>query len=233
MVISFDFDVNLLADFTQDTSVLERAIRRARDEFAPPAERRGDARHDSAIAAAARICTTRFIWRAMTNWRPKPGARRVIVLTDAEDTGSQLRVAGRDRSRAARRRRDSRAADLRSRLVWICGMGNPGPSVARKMADDTGGRVIDVHNEKSLEKAFDEISEELRSQYVLGYYPTNLKRDGSIPQNSGRGDAAGYESTRAQRLLRAGSGAVAEAKARRAETPGRRLLRAAAPVCWA
>ena len=48
------------------------------------------------------------------------------------------------------------------------------------MAEDTGGRVIDVHNEKSLEKAFDEISEELRSQYVLGYYPTNLKRDGTF-----------------------------------------------------
>jgi VWFA-related protein len=48
------------------------------------------------------------------------------------------------------------------------------------MADDTGGRVIDVHNSKSLEKAFDEISEELRSQYVLGYYPTNTKRDGTF-----------------------------------------------------
>jgi len=60
------------------------------------------------------------------------------------------------------------------------GFGNPGPSVAKKMADDTGGRVIDVHNSKSLEKAFDEISEELRSQYVLGYYPTNTKRDGTF-----------------------------------------------------
>jgi VWFA-related protein len=59
-------------------------------------------------------------------------------------------------------------------------MGNPGPSVARKMADETGGRVIDVHNSKTLEKAFDEISEELRSQYVLGYYPTNAKRDGTF-----------------------------------------------------
>jgi VWFA-related protein len=55
-----------------------------------------------------------------------------------------------------------------------------GGSVARKMTEETGGRVIDVHNEASLEKAFDEISQELRSQYVLGYYPTNLKRDGTF-----------------------------------------------------
>jgi Ca-activated chloride channel family protein len=40
--------------------------------------------------------------------------------------------------------------------------------------------MIDVHNEKSLETAFDQISEELRSQYVLGYYPTNANRDGAF-----------------------------------------------------
>ena len=40
--------------------------------------------------------------------------------------------------------------------------------------------MIVVRNEKTLEKAFDEISEELRSQYVLGYYPTNVNRDGTF-----------------------------------------------------
>ncbi len=59
-------------------------------------------------------------------------------------------------------------------------MGYSGASVAQQMANDTGGRMIDVHNEKSLETAFDVISEELRSQYVLGYYPSNAKRDGTF-----------------------------------------------------
>ena len=52
--------------------------------------------------------------------------------------------------------------------------------VAAKIAQETGGRVINVRNEKDLEKAFDIISEELRSQYVLGYYPANVKRDGTF-----------------------------------------------------
>jgi len=60
------------------------------------------------------------------------------------------------------------------------GVGYSGASVARKMAEETGGREIEVRSEKSLEKAFDVISEELRSQYVLGYYPTNTKRDGTF-----------------------------------------------------
>lgn len=60
------------------------------------------------------------------------------------------------------------------------GFGYSGDSVAHKMADETGGRVIEVRSEKNLEKAFDQISEELRSQYVLGYYPTNTKQDGTF-----------------------------------------------------
>jgi Ca-activated chloride channel homolog len=35
-----------------------------------------------------------------------------------------------------------------------------------------------VRNEKNLEQAFDQISEELRSQYTLGYISTNKARDG-------------------------------------------------------
>ena len=51
--------------------------------------------------------------------------------------------------------------------------------MARKLTDETGGRTIVVRSEKNLEEAFDQISEELRSQYTLGYYSTNTARDGS------------------------------------------------------
>ena len=59
-------------------------------------------------------------------------------------------------------------------------MATSGASVARKMADETGGREVEVRNDKNLEAAFNLISEELRSQYVIGYYPTNVKRDGTF-----------------------------------------------------
>ena len=38
--------------------------------------------------------------------------------------------------------------------------------------------MIVVRSEKNLEQAFDQISEELRSQYTIGYTPTNKARDG-------------------------------------------------------
>ncbi len=60
-------------------------------------------------------------------------------------------------------------------------MSYTGEGVARQMADETGGREVEVRSEKNLEGAFAAIiSEELRSQYVLGYYPSNVNRDGSF-----------------------------------------------------
>ncbi len=38
--------------------------------------------------------------------------------------------------------------------------------------------MIVVRNEKNLEQAFDQISEELRTQYTIGYAPSNKARDG-------------------------------------------------------
>jgi VWFA-related protein len=174
MVITFDFDVDLLADFTQDTSVLASAIRRARVNsvggggvVTPGTIPQGNSGGTDLYDAIYLACHDELASEA--------GRKGVIILTDAEDTGSKLRL--QDAIEAAQR------ADAVVHVLLISdrmATFGTGPGVARKMAEDTGGRVIDVHNEKSLEKAFDEISEELRSQYVLGYYPTNLKRDGTF-----------------------------------------------------
>jgi VWFA-related protein len=49
----------------------------------------------------------------------------------------------------------------------------------RKLAEQSGGRVIDVgNNPKKLRDAFDQIGTELRSQYMIGYVPTNTSTDG-------------------------------------------------------
>ena len=59
-------------------------------------------------------------------------------------------------------------------------MGYSGDAYMRKMAEETGGRVIDVgNNGKKMENAFSQIEEELRTQYVASYTPTNSKLDGS------------------------------------------------------
>ncbi len=75
MVITFDFDVDLLADFTQDTSVLSSAIRRARVNSVGGGGVVTPGTIPQGNNAAARISTTRFIWPATMNSPPKQAAK--------------------------------------------------------------------------------------------------------------------------------------------------------------
>jgi len=179
MVLSFDTDVDLLADFTEDTSVLERAIRRTVINVdasgaggtagtVPGGSSGGTAFYDAIYLAAHDRLTS------------EAGRKAIIALTDAEDNASKLSL--KDAAESAQR------ADAVVHILLLAepeeyfmqGMGYGGAQAAKRLADDTGGRVIAVRSEKSLEKAFDELTEELRSQYVLGYYPTNTRRDGNF-----------------------------------------------------
>ncbi|MCI0663031.1 MAG: VWA domain-containing protein [Acidobacteria bacterium] len=48
----------------------------------------------------------------------------------------------------------------------------------REMANKTGGRLYQVKDLGKLEPVYSEIAGEIRTQYSLGYYPTNEKHDG-------------------------------------------------------
>jgi len=48
----------------------------------------------------------------------------------------------------------------------------------KKLAEATGGRMLEVRGISKLESALDEISDELHHQYSLGYYPENKNWDG-------------------------------------------------------
>jgi VWFA-related protein len=166
MVVSFDTDSDLLADLTDDQGRLDRAINRTRIN-APSAQGPlaqsipGTVFYDAVYAA----CHDRLAEEA--------GRKALVILTDAQDEGSTLKL--QDAVEAAQRT-DTVVHIL---LIGDVRFGGGNESVAKKLTDETGGRTIVVRNEKNLEQAFDQISEELRSQYTLGYYSTNTARDGS------------------------------------------------------
>ncbi len=165
MVVSFDTDSDLLADLTDDQSRLDRAINRARIN-APSGQGPlaqtipGTVFYDAVYAA----CHDKLASEA--------GRKAVVILTDAQDEGSTLKL--QDAIEAAQR------TDTVVHVLLIADprFGGGNESVARKLTDETGGRTIVVRNEKKLEEAFDQISEELRSQYTIGYYSSNPARDG-------------------------------------------------------
>jgi VWFA-related protein len=55
-----------------------------------------------------------------------------------------------------------------------------GEEVLKKLAEATGGRMLEVKGMDKLNAALDEISDELHHQYSLGYYPENQHWDGKF-----------------------------------------------------
>jgi len=55
-----------------------------------------------------------------------------------------------------------------------------GPQLLEDLAEQTGGAMYTVDNLDQLEPASERISRELRSQYLLGYSPSDGERDGKF-----------------------------------------------------
>lgn len=99
--------------------------------------------------------------------------RAVILLSDGDDTSSTIK------------RQDAIDAAVKNNVaVYSIGIGDPElykveMDSLRKVSDRTGGRAFFPRDDIELSKAFAQIQEELRSQYVVAYSPQNKLRDGS------------------------------------------------------
>jgi VWFA-related protein len=174
LVMSFDSDVDLLSDFTDDRAQLDRAVRRARINIPGGGSLAGN---PGPIGGSQQLTGTALydaIYLACgEKLNTEAGRKAVLIVTDAQDEGSKVRI---EEAVEAAQRTDT--------VIHIILVADPrygaNTGAARKLAEETGGRVLSANSDKKLNQAFDEISEELRSQYTLGYYPTNSAQDGKF-----------------------------------------------------
>ena len=174
LVMSFDSDVDLLSDFTDDRGQIDRAIRKARINV-PSA---GSIGNNPGPVGSRQITGTAFydaIYLACNEkLNTEAGRKAIVIVSDAQDEGSKVRL---EEAVEAAQRTDTVVHIL---LVGDSRFGGVNGGVAHKITEETGGRTIFVNSEKHMAEAFDQISEELRSQYTLGYYPTNTAHDGKF-----------------------------------------------------
>ena len=103
--------------------------------------------------------------------------RAIILLTDGWDTAVEGRVT-----------RPRRSSVLSAEaVIYAIGIGDSkqdgvDKGTLRDIAERTGGRAFFPKKEEDLNKAFAEIEQELRTQYLLAYASTNKNRDGSYRQ---------------------------------------------------
>jgi Ca-activated chloride channel family protein len=164
-LMGFSDDVREFVPFTNDKKKIEAGL----GQF-----ERGDA---TAVYNAIYLASQR-----LGETKQGGGRRRVLVLiTDGGDT-----VHGVQYGQALEQAQ--RAGVMVYSLIVIpiyadAGRNTGGEHALIQMADDTGGKYFYVEDAKDLGPAFQKVSDDLRTQYVLGYY---------APEKSTRNRADGY-----------------------------------------
>jgi VWFA-related protein len=107
------------------------------------------------------------------------GRKAIILITDGEDEGSTLNEKAA--IEAAQKADSIIYGILYADRGFYRGMsvGYSGASVLKHMADETGGRLFEVGGKNTLDSIFTQIQQEMRTQYLIGYTPTNGQKDGS------------------------------------------------------
>src|SRR4029079_1898997 len=116
----------------------------------------------------------------------RPGRRIVLLLSDGADVTSTLTAADLrwkvERSDASIYwlRLDRGRGERSFASAWRDAEGNDREfRELAEVVEDSGGRIEALLPGVDLGRAFTAVMAELRAQYVLGYYPRDLKRDGS------------------------------------------------------
>src|SRR5271170_4872317 len=172
-LISFDINVDLLADYTNSPREIKRAIDKAQintgagtGSVTGNGNPRGTLLFDAVFLAAN------------DKLRQEAGRKILILLTDGGDQGSQENL--KTATEAAQKANAIIYVILIADRAFYGGYGinlaDTGAAAMDRLARDTGGRLINVgNNAKKLQEAFDQIQDELRTQYLASYTSTNPK----------------------------------------------------------
>jgi len=166
-VIDFDSRVTVLQNFTNVGAELEAAIRKT-------------AAGGSTSLYNAVYIALKDLKKVVARNVDEIRRQSIVVLSDGEDTSSLLPF--------------EEVLDLAKRsetAIYTIGLrSNEGPStgtkgfkeaefVMRQLAQETGGRAFFPSQLSDLNSVYGQISDELSSQYTIGYTPRNPRRDGS------------------------------------------------------
>jgi Ca-activated chloride channel family protein len=164
-VVSFSGGALLQQSFTNDLARLEDAVGRV-GEPRPPFSNAAPAR---ATGGGTAVYDALFLTCYKVLTKAQPDTRRaVILLTDGLDNGSRLRA------------RDAvNGAAYANAVVYGIGIGQTiDEDALSSVAEETAGRAFFPADDGELRAAFARIEQELRSQYLVAYTPTNKAHDG-------------------------------------------------------
>ncbi|HEX6183559.1 MAG TPA: VWA domain-containing protein [Pyrinomonadaceae bacterium] len=178
-VLSFTGLTRLELLSTPDTALLLRAIDSLKVRFTNDSP---ECKDDDAPAEVQLRCRT-GVWdavvvsvREVLSKTSERTRRAVILLSDGDDTSSRVRLY-----------QAAEYAVRHNTVVYSIGIrdddfdfGEMRRDFLQSLSDQTGGRAFFPKKPADLAGVFAQIEQELRSQYLITYTPTNRARDGSF-----------------------------------------------------
>jgi Ca-activated chloride channel homolog len=170
-LVGFGSEVKLFQDFTGDVDTLSHAIRTMKTG--------GNTKLYDAI---------RFASEKLHGGADATMSRSaIIIISDGVDTYSRTLLY------------DAGQSALRGQVMMYALSTNDvngdgytrGEAVLHLLTTPTGGKVMSANTERQMGRAFNQIKEALRSQYVLAYKPADFQPDGTfrtikiVPRNRG------------------------------------------------
>jgi Ca-activated chloride channel family protein len=181
---SFNWEVVRHNPFTRNVASIDRTVRALKGEA-------GTALYDAILLASRDI-------------QDRPGRKILVVVTDGGDT-----VSHSDFNRA------TEAAQLADAVIYPilvvpitnqAGRNVGGENALTTFALRTGGRVFSPTLGAEMDRAFDQIIRDLRTQYLLGFYPKD------VPLTTDRFHALGVTVSNSELHAVARSGYYGEAR---------------------
>jgi VWFA-related protein len=180
-VVTFTGESTLEQGMTSNLTRLRRAIDRVR--FVPPAGYIGGGVMGPTPPISGRgtqVSGSTAIWDSI--WvtaedvlgpAPERTRRAIILLSDGYNTSGQKKLE-----------EAVLAAQKSEAVIYSIGIGDNFYSgvddgALKKISERTGGRAFFPRNERQLREAFKQIEDEMRSQFLLAYEPSNTALDGS------------------------------------------------------
>jgi VWFA-related protein len=173
-LISFGAEAELLQDYTNSPAMLRKGLEDLRLSVpvggihpgpVPTSKVRGTILYDAVFLAAD------------DKLKREVGRKVIVVITDGVDTGSRVSLK---EAIASAHKSDAIVYSIYYADPRYGAFYGASDSDLKKMAEETGGRVFHAGRRNDLDSIFAQIQEEMRSQFVLGYSPTNAEKDGTF-----------------------------------------------------
>jgi VWFA-related protein len=177
-VVSFTGITRVEQPLTNERAALDEAIGRVKVLYNIKSPECNEAVE---VAEEVRLRCLTAVWdsilitlREVLSHTPESTRRAIILLSDGDDTGSRSRIfqAAED---AVKSNTVVYAIGIRDESIDV---GELKKDYLRRVSEETGGRAFFPKNKTELNAAFAQIEQELRSQYLVSYSPSNKTPDG-------------------------------------------------------